>query len=925
MSKQRRVYELAQEVGLNKQEMVTRINGLGLGMQVNPMSWLSEADVVKIKRALSPGEAHAEEESGSSTKKKGTRKKIEEVAVKPVVAEPEVEIAEPVAVRRRKRVDEEEDYDPIPRPRIVVDETPAPIPAPAAVKVAVEEAPEPSPVDVAPPAPVEVKAVTAEPEKVEEAAVVAEAPVVVTETVAATPTVDAPEPVVPAEPAPVARTERPFVSSRQDRRGTGARNEEPFVPAKVIQKAPEKPRPAGGAQILGTISQTVLIERLAAEGKDFSPGPKRAAAKKPGEDPAAGRSKRIVEGRDLYDAKSRRTTKGRQKNGKDAKGGRGQIVQAPVAAPQAEHKKVIRIEDAITVGDLAHQMGVKAGQVAMKLLEGGMMANVNTVLDFDTASLMAEEFGYTVENVAFDITQFYDTSPDPEETRIPRPPVVAVMGHVDHGKTSLLDAIRSSSVATGEAGGITQHIGAYQVMTSQALMTFLDTPGHEAFTALRARGAHATDIVILVVAADDGVMPQTVEAINHAKAANVPVIVAINKIDKEGANPDRIRQALSDYGLLPEEWGGKTLYVEVSAKKMINIEGLLDAIMLQSEVEEFRANPERDAQGVVIEAQLDVGRGPVATLLVQRGTLKPGDIVVSGQYYGRVRTMNDERRKLQLKAFPSQPVEVTGLGGVPEAGEPFFVVPDEKDARRITQHVQERRRKEEMASRAKDSSTGTSLEDLSAMIREGELKELKVIIKGDVQGSVEALRESFGKVGNAEVAVKVIHSAVGGITESDVNLAASSENGVVIGFNVRPDPRANEMAEKYGVKILTFSIIYDAIDRIRLMLEGMLAPIIEESSLGRAEVRETYTSPKSGTIAGCYVTEGLLRRNARARLLRNNKIIVESNISSLRRFKDDVKEVRSGYECGLSLHNFNDIKIGDVVEVYELKEVAAKL
>lgn len=923
MSKQRRVYELAQEVGLNKQEMVTRINGLGLGMQVNPMSWLSEADVVKIKRALSPGQAPAEEESNSSTKKKGTRKKIEEVAAKPVVAEPEVEIAEPVAVRRRKRVDEDDDYDPIPRPRIVIDETPIPAP----VKVVVEETPEPPVVvEVVAPEPVEVAPVVPEPDPEPVVASVEEPPAVVVEvTSTPDPVEPAPEPVkpVPAEPAPVARTERPL--SRQDRRGTGGRDEEPFVPAKVIQKAPEKPRPAGGAQILGTISQTVLIERLAAEGKDFSPGPKRATAKKPGEDPAAGRSKRIVEGRDLYDAKSRRATKGRQKNGKDVKGGRGQVVAAPVAAPQAEHKKVIRIEDAITVGDLAHQMGVKAGQVAMKLLEGGMMANVNTVLDFDTASLMAEEFGYTVENVAFDITQFYDTSPDPDETRVIRPPVVAVMGHVDHGKTSLLDAIRSSSVATGEAGGITQHIGAYQVMTSQALMTFLDTPGHEAFTALRARGAHATDIVILVVAADDGVMPQTVEAINHAKAANVPVIVAINKIDKDGANPDRIRQALSDYGLLPEEWGGKTLYVEVSAKKMINIEGLLDAIMLQAELEEFRANPNRDAQGVVIEAQLDVGRGPVATLLVQRGTLKPGDIVVSGQYYGRVRTMNDERRKLQIKALPSQPVEVTGLGGVPEAGEPFFVVPDEKDARRITQHVQERRRKEEMASRAKDSSTGTSLEDLSAMIREGELKELKVIIKGDVQGSVEALRESFGKVGNAEVAVKVIHSAVGGITESDVNLAASSENGVVIGFNVRPDPRANEMAEKYGVKILTFSIIYDAIDRIRQMLEGMLAPIIEESSLGRAEVRETYTSPKSGTIAGCYVTEGLLRRNARARLLRNNKVIVESNISSLRRFKDDVKEVRSGYECGLSLHNFNDIKIGDVVEVYELKEVAAKL
>lgn len=902
MSKQRRVYELARDLGLNKQELVTRINEMGLGIpNVNQMSWLSESDVAKIRKAVAGG-AEEEPEVAAPSKKKSSKKKAEPVEVA-AAPDAEDEPSPVVPVRRRKKVEETEADDifaPMAR-RVVTEEPKAEEPKVEEPKVeepvvaeapetAVEEAPEPKAEEPT----VEEPVVSETPEepKVEEA-----------------PKVEDAAPAAPSEPK-VEKT--PEVAAPRARRAEKPEGEG----AKIIQKGPEKPRQ--GAQILGTISQTVLIERLQAEGKDFSPGPKRATGKQDN----TGRSKRVVEGRDLYDAKSRRQTKGRQKGGKDNK---KSSTPQPVAAPQAEHKKVIRIEDAITVGDLAHQMGVKAGQVAMKLLEGGMMANVNTVLDFDTSALMAEEFGYTVENVAFDITQFYDTTPDPEETLQTRPPVVTVMGHVDHGKTSLLDAIRSSTVASGEAGGITQHIGAYQVQAGKNLITFLDTPGHEAFTALRARGAQATDIVILVVAADDGVMPQTVEAINHAKDAGVPVVVAINKIDKEGANPDRIRQALSEYDLLPEEWGGKTLYVEVSAKQMLNIDGLVDTIMLQTELEELRANPDRDAQGVVIEAELDVGRGPVATLLVQRGTLKPGDIVVSGQYYGRVRTMNDERRRSVKTAIPSQPVEITGIGGVPEAGEPFFVVTDEKDARRITQFVIERRKKEEMASRAKESSA-TSLDDLSAMIREGELKELKVIIKGDVQGSVEALKESFSKIGNEEVAVKVIHNAVGGITENDVNLAASSsESSLVIGFNVRADPRAQEMAEKYGVRILTFSIIYDAIDRIRGILEGMLAPIVEEHVIGKVDVREVFSSPKAGTIAGSYVLDGIVRRNAKARLKRGEKVVVDTTISSLRRFKDDVKEVRAGFECGLSLHNFNDIRVGDIVEAYELREVAAKL
>jgi translation initiation factor IF-2 len=499
------------------------------------------------------------------------------------------------------------------------------------------------------------------------------------------------------------------------------------------------------------------------------------------------------------------------------------------------------------------------------------------------------------------------------------------MGHVDHGKTSLLDAIRESDVADGEAGGITQHIGAYQVEAGDhGKITFLDTPGHEAFTALRARGAKATDIVVLVVAADDGVMPQTVEAINHARAADVPIIVAVNKIDKEAANPDRVKQALTEYELIPEDWGGTTQFVKVSALTGQGVDDLVEQIALLAEVEEFKARPDRDAQGLVIEAELDIGRGPVATVLVQRGTLNTGDMVVSGQFYGRVRTMSDWRGRQVSDAAPSVPVEITGIGGVPSAGEPFFVVTEERDAKRITQNVLDQKRKEEMASRSRDAAV--SLEDLSAMIREGQIKELKVILKGDVQGSLEALRDAFAKLGNDEVQVKVIHSAVGGITYNDVNLAASSEKGaVVMGFNVRPDSSAVETAEKYGVQILTHNIIYDAIEQVRSLLEGMLSPVVEEESVGRAEVREIFSAPKVGTVAGCYVTDGFLRRNGNCRLVRDGRIVYESTIATLRRFKDDVKEVKSGFECGLTIDNYNDVKVGDMIETYQFKEVAATL
>ena len=658
------------------------------------------------------------------------------------------------------------------------------------------------------------------------------------------------------------------------------------------------------------------------ENRDFGPPSKadKGRRAKGGTGSSAGRE--VRDSSSLYGGRGSRSRGRRDRNNRGSSRSSRQQQKKTEITTAAEHKRVVRIEDAVTVGELGKQMGVKASMLALKLMELGLKATVNTTLDFETASLIAQEFDHKVENVAFDITQFYDTSEDAHETLSGRPPIVTVMGHVDHGKTSLLDAIRRSTVTSTEAGGITQHIGAYTVETEAGgMITFLDTPGHEAFTALRARGAQATDIVVLVVAADDGVMPQTVEAINHSRDADVPIIVAVNKIDKPSANPDRVKQALVEYSLVPESWGGDTQFVEVSALKGMNIDDLIEAIALRAEIEEFRARADRDAQGLVIESQLDVGRGPIATVLVQRGTLKQGDIVVVGEHYGRVRTMADHRGSAIDMAGPSVPAEITGLSGVPEAGEPFFVVVDERDAKKITDNVAEQHRQRRMAALSK-----SGMDKLREVLLNSDHKKLKVIIKGDVQGSLEALKNAFAKVGNDEVSVEVIHAAVGGVTENDVNLAASSEDAVVIvGFNVRADNRAVEVAEKYDVQVMSYNIIYDAIDSIRALVEGMLSPVEQEKSLGQAEVRETFHAPKVGTIAGCYVTQGTLRRNAPARLYRDGRLIYESRLASLRRFKENVTEVKSGFECGTSMEHFNDIKVGDIIEAYEVIEVAATL
>ena len=577
----------------------------------------------------------------------------------------------------------------------------------------------------------------------------------------------------------------------------------------------------------------------------------------------------------------------------------------------------VQIPDEISVGELASRMKKTGAEVVKCLMKNGVMASLSQMIDFDTASFVAEELGCKVEKeVVVTIEEkLIDTTEDRPEDLVPRAPVVVVMGHVDHGKTSLLDTIRNTSVASGEAGGITQHIGAYQAQINGKPITFLDTPGHEAFTSMRARGAMVTDIAILMVAADDGIMPQTVESINHAKAANIPIIVAVNKIDKENANPDRVMQQLTEYGLVPEEWGGETIVCKISAKKHIGIENLLENLALLAEVQELKANPNRAGQGTVIEARLDKGRGPVATLLVQNGTLKQGDIIIAGTSVGRVRTMLDYRGNRLTEAGPSVPVEIAGLSEAPVAGAPFFAVADERMARELV----EQRKAEERAKTAAPVQK-VSLENLFDQIKSGERKELALIVKADVQGSVEAVKASLEKLSNEEVNVRVIHGAVGAINESDVTLAAAS-NAIIVGFNVRPDSAARESAARQNVDMRMYRVIYDAIDEIETAMKGMLAPKYREVVLGHAEVRETYKVSSVGTVAGCYVQDGCLRRDCSVRVVRDGIVVHEGVLGSLQRFKDSVKEVKERFECGLTVEKFNDIKLGDIIEGYTMEEI----
>ena len=604
----------------------------------------------------------------------------------------------------------------------------------------------------------------------------------------------------------------------------------------------------------------------------------------------------------------------------EQKGGKGKQMQGKqMQKPQNKPKPVqltISVPDEITVNELASRMKQTVANVVKKLMSMGVMAGINDVIDYDTAYLLADEMGIIVKKeVVLSLEdRLIETAEDAEETLKHRAPVVVVMGHVDHGKTSLLDAIRDAHVTAGEAGGITQHIGAYSVHVHDQDITFLDTPGHEAFTAMRARGANMTDIAILVVAADDGIMPQTVEAINHAKAAGTPIIVAINKMDRPGANPDKIMTDLTNYELVPEAWGGDTICMPISALKRQGIDELLDMVLLTAEMMELKANPDRKAQGVVVEARLDKGKGTVATFLVQKGTLRTGDIVIAGTAVGRVRVMTNDKGRTVKEAGPSIPVEITGLSEVPNAGDLFYAVKDEKMARDLAEE------RKQTAKNAHADAVKVNLDDLFSQIGNG-VQDLNIIVKADVQGSAEAVKQSLEKLSGEEVRVKVIHAAVGGITESDVMLASAS-NALIVGFNIRPDRTAIDAAARDKVDIRTYRIIYDCIEEIKAAMKGMLAPEFKENVIGHAEVRQTIHVPGVGTIAGSYITDGKVARNAQIRVLRDSVVIFEDQISSLKRFKDDAKEVANGYECGIGLEKFNDIKVGDVLEAFVMEEVA---
>ena len=614
------------------------------------------------------------------------------------------------------------------------------------------------------------------------------------------------------------------------------------------------------------------------------------------------------------------SSKNNKNNQNNKNTGKPVAAPAPVKEPVEEEIKVITIPESLTIGELANKMKIQASAIVKKLFMQGQIVTINQEIDFEQAEEIAMEFDIIVEmeEKVDVIEELLKEDEEDEELMSTRPPVVCVMGHVDHGKTSLLDAIRATNVVTGEAGGITQHIGAYVVEIDGQKITFLDTPGHEAFTAMRMRGAQSTDIAILVVAADDGVMPQTVEAINHAKAAGVSIIVAVNKIDKPSANIDRVKQELSEYELIPEDWGGDTIFVPVSAHTKEGIEELLEMVLLEAEVCELKANPNRKARGLVIEAQLDKGRGPVATVLVQKGTLRISDNIAVGSYYGKVRAMIDDQGRKLKEAGPSTPVEILGLNGVPNAGEILVATQNDKEARNFAEtFIKEGREKLLDASKAKSKM---SLDDLFTQIQAGDVKELGIIVKADVQGSVEAVKQSLVKLSNDEVMVKIIHGGVGAINESDVTLASAS-NAIIIGFNVRPDNTAKEIADREKVDLRLYRVIYQAIEDVEAAMKGLLDPVFEEKVIGHAEVRQTFKASGVGTIAGSYVLDGMFQRGCSVRLTREGEQLFEGPLASLKRFKDDVKEVKTGYECGLVLEKFNDIKEGDLVEAYIMVEV----
>ncbi|MCK5539870.1 MAG: translation initiation factor IF-2 [Deltaproteobacteria bacterium] len=943
--KKTKVYELSRALKLKESELITILETLEIKVSTK-FSPLNEDDVDRVKAWCSQyqGPGVVEKRVGSGVRRR-RRKVVEKTASEPVEQisdEPEVEVVEPLDAETKTLQEPESGTPPVDIQlvseaafgqipgTVVSDVVSKPV---AAVEVEVSE--------------LEVKAETeteteAEPEKAASvsAEVVADSEV---ETKAAideksgdTAPQEAELPPVSTLPDSEEAEKTPAVEKTEKRGKTGSRgarvigrvalndlNTRPGgrPPRSKSQRKGSEPVPGRGSEVAVTPAAGGAPGPVAE--KEVSGKKGRRTRKKDGVSTTVDNGSPATENRSRRG--SRRSViknfnfsddRGKGRRGRAAKKKSGQKTE--ITMPK-QIKRVVKITDAISVGELAKKMGIKAGEVIGKLMVMGSMVTINQTIDFDTAGLVAEEFGHTVENVAFDEELVLERVEDKPEDMVNRPPVVTIMGHVDHGKTSLLDAIRQTQVADGEAGGITQHIGAYMVSLPKGDISFVDTPGHEAFTSMRSRGAGVTDIVILVVAADDGVMPTTIESINHAKAADVPIIVAINKIDKENARPDEVRRQLSEHNLLSEDWGGETIFVEVSAKQRLNLDTLLEMILLQAEMMEITANPDKVASGVVLESRLDRGKGPVATVLVQDGTVKPGDFIVAGLYSGRVRALLNDKGEQIESAGPSTPVAILGLSGVPSAGDDFNVVKSEKQAKELTSNRQHKAREREISKTSK-----ISLEDLFEQMEEGEVEQLNVIVKGDVQGSVEAVSEALKKQATAKVKVEIVHAAVGGVKEADVMLAAASQ-AIIVGFNVRPDLKAQQLAEQEHVDIRLYSVIYDLLEDLRLAMEGLLAPEIREVYLGRAEVRQAFMVSKVGTIAGCRVVDGKLKRNSQVRLLRDDVVIVEGKISSLKRFKDDAKEVASGFECGIGIENYNDIKAGDVIEAFEIEEVAAKL
>ena len=873
-----RVYEVARELGMNNRELLNRIQSLGIQVR-NHMSALEPAEVDRLRRALEKDKAEntVEERIRKTVIRRRTlgKKPDGDGAAEAAPRAPEPPQAATTAAPVRAEPPPPPPPPPQPEPEPVVERPAAEEPPRPAVAPAPPPEPQPQP------APPPVAAAEREPEKR------APEPPQVEERPAAA---AAAAPAAPAAPAP-AYVRRPSQPAPAHERLAHA-NLPPGVVSRANQTAPS----------VGQISEATRSRIISQHAQQR--GPRRVEVGRrelgPAGRPQAGRPGRP-----------------RPRVGAKTKGAKTEIT-----VPSAQ-KRIIKIEDQISLQMLAARMSLKATDVLMKLMQLGMTnVTINSTLDSDTAKIIASEFGYEVENVAKSedelIREMRGEIVDVDEDRVPRPPVVTVMGHVDHGKTSLLDRIRKSNVAAGEAGGITQHIGAYRVQTAKGPIVFLDTPGHEAFTAMRARGAQATDIVVLVVAADDGVMPQTKEAINHAKAADVPIVVAVNKIDKPTARPQQIRTELVGYGLQPEEWGGTTLFVDVSALTGQGVDQLLESIVLQAELLELTANPKLPAEGTVLEAYLDRGRGPVANILVRNGTLRQGDTVVAGAAIGKVRALTDENGQRLKEAGPATPVEVLGLSEVPNAGDGFYVVENEDRARELVEQ-----RQKAAAARAK-TQLKTGLEAYQEMLKSGEQAELNLVIKSDVQGSAEALTKALTDLSTEKVKVNVIHAGVGGITENDVMLATAS-HAIIIGFNVRPAGKAGATAKSEGVEIRTYRVIYEAVDDVKKAMAGLLAPEYREKELGKAEVRQIFNIPKVGTIAGCYVTEGKITRNAKVRLVRDAVQIWEGSVGSLRRFKDDVREVAAGYECGIGLEGYQDVKQGDIIECFELEQVAATL